>query len=353
MAPPPFLKQTERINPKNLMPAPGHLNTLRQLVSNDSQLASVEQFQAANGASAGDRVIIGKSIGGFHFTIHPDRGLDLSQLEFNGQPLGWVGPSGFPAANRFAPEGEDGLGILRAFSGFLVTCGYDYFGLATESGAEHFDYVLRSRQTYPVHGRAWTLPANLEICRIDWDAPGGAEIVVEGTLSQRTLLGEQIVNRRTYRFAVGRAELRLEDRITNVGHKPVPHRMLYHVNLGYPLIDDNTVIEGLPEDPAMKTPMEPVGSDQDERVRFIDRSACAQTIHIRRPEPDGLKLSMEPIGERFQKIIQWWNRYPGMNVVGIEPASAPLPEIGPDGRWEPDIWLQPGETADYTIRFSA
>lgn len=334
------------------MSTPQDLANFRPIVSNDGQLASVQQYLAANGESTGDRVICGQSLGGFHFTMYPDRGLDLGQLEFAGMPIGWVGPAGFPAANRFPPDGEGGLGILRAFSGFLVTCGYDYFGGATESPADHFAYPLRNRQVYPVHGRAWTLPANLEQCRISWEA-AEPEIVIEGLLAQRTLLGEQIVNRRTYRFAVGKPVLELHDRVCNVGHKPVPHRLLYHLNLGYPLIDTGTTIEGLPVDPAYPSPLPPLGAAQNEQFRPLKRQDCQDLITVRRPEPEGFAFGIELCSPTFTHVLQWWNRYPGMNVIGIEPASAGLPETNPDGLWRPDIWLQPGETAEYRLRFTA
>jgi len=324
----------------------------RHLVSHDSQLANVSQFTVTNGESAGDRIIRGQSLGGFHFTLYPDRGLDLGQLEYRGLPLGWVGPSGFPSAKRFQPDGEQGLGILRAFSGFLVTCGYDYFGAATRSDAAHFDYPLRTEQAYPVHGRAWTLPAEVGICRVDWDGPDGPMIEVSGKLRQRALLGEQIENTRTYRFALDRPHCELKDQIRNIGHRPVPHRVLYHINLGYPLIDEGTRLEGYPADPSMPVSVGPLGAKQDQRFRFLDRMDCNETISVIGPDATGLSLKITPLGNRFQKIGQWWNRYPGMNVIGIEPASAGLPETDSEGVWKPDQWLHPGESADYTIRFT-
>jgi len=323
------------------------------LASHDAQIARIDSYLASNSESAGDRIIRGQSLGGFHFTIHPDRGLDLGQLEYRGLPLGWVGPSGFPSAKRFPPDGEGGLGILRAFSGFLVTCGYDYFGGAARSGAGHFDYPLRTQQDYPVHGRAWTLPADVEVCHIDWEARNGPEIVVHAGLSQRSLLGEQIHNARRYRFAVGKPQFELHDTVTNIGFKPVPHRLLYHINLGYPLIDTGTVIEGYPPSGEMPAEVGPPGEDQDQRFRFVERSDCSEAITVTAPPATGLRLRIEPLGERFQKIGQWWNRYPGMNVIGVEPASADLPAADESGHWDPDQWLQPGESAEYRIRFSA
>jgi len=335
------------------MPDFDPLPARRTLTSHDAQIARVDRCLATNGETAGDRLIRGQSLGGFHFTLHPDRGLDLGQLEYQGLPLGWIGPAGFPSASRFPPDGEDGLGILRAFSGFLVTCGYDYFGGVARSGAAHFDYPLRTEQSYPVHGRAWTLPADIEVCRIDWEAENGPEIIVSGGLSQRSLLGEQIRNARTYRFAVGKPQFELHDTITNIGHKPVPHRLLYHINLGYPLIDTGTLIAGYPPSDEMPAEVGPLGEEQDQRFRFVDRSDCSQSITVTSPASTGLRLKIEPIGKHFQKIGQWWNRYPGMNVIGVEPASADLPVVDENGRWEPDLWLQPGESADYQIRFSA
>ena len=37
---------------------------------------------------------------------------------------------------------------------------------------------------------------------------------------------------------VGGGEIRITDRVVNHGFRPTPHMFFYHVNLGYPLLDE-------------------------------------------------------------------------------------------------------------------
>ena len=36
---------------------------------------------------------------------------------------------------------------------------------------------------------------------------------------------------------VGTDTIRMRDRVTNLGFDPTPHALLYHVNLGWPVVD--------------------------------------------------------------------------------------------------------------------
>ena len=57
---------------------------------------------------------------------------------------------------------------------------------------------------------------------------------------QAAVYGEQLLLRRRIEVLLGDATIRVCDSVENVGHTPVSHMLLYHCNLGYPLLDDGS-----------------------------------------------------------------------------------------------------------------
>lgn len=325
------------------------IDALRRYAASDNQLVRVEQTVSANGPDAGSRAISVRTLSGLAVRIVPDRGLDIDEFGFEGRQLGWHGPAG-RATNFGSPDQEDGLGLLRGFGGFLLTCGYDFFGAPKTGPADHLGYVLRGRQHYPLHGRASFLRAEIEMVRVDWDGTHGPCVVVEGTLRQAALFGEHLENRRRIEIGIATPTLRLVDTVRNAGRTPVPHQMLYHINLGTPLIGPGTRIEGLPDDPAMPAVVLPPLEGAVEAFRFEPRAECADAIGV--TNPNGLGLVLSELGPSFSHVGQWWNPYDGMGCVGIEPATASMPPFD-DAPYDPSSWLEPGQSERHAFVLTA
>lgn len=329
------------------------LADLLEKTGDTSQLADLMLVASEDGPSRGARFLVGRTISGLNFKISVDRGFDIADLDYKGVPLGWRAKAGFPAPALHAPDSEDGLAYVRAFSGFLITCGWDHYGPARSGPAGHFGYGLKDRSHYPLHGRATYIPATIVAKGVDWDADGGPQIFAEAILRQTAMFGESLEVRRRISFGVTDARIRLTDTVTNVGRKRSPHRVLYHINLGYPLIDDDCIVDGVPADPTMPSPMPPLDPNGIEGFRCVERSACKDTITLTQPNVlGGLSLAITMATDTFTHLVQWWNRYPGMNVIGIEPASASMPALASAGPFEPDTWIEPGESRTYTIDFA-
>jgi hypothetical protein len=280
---------------------------------------------------------------GLRLRVALDRGFDIDELEFRGRQIGWHGPGGAAGPGIAAPDQEDGTGLLRAFSGFMITCGYDTFGGARTGPADHFGYALRPRQHYPLHGRASFLPAELLGARIDWDDAEGPTAILHARMRQAGLFGENLSCARRIRIAVETGRIEVEDTVRNDGMTRAPHRMLYHLNLGHPLIDAGTSVSGLPEDPAMPAILPELPQPRAEAFRFVPREDCARAVRV--TAPDGLSLAVEPASPSLRYVGQWWNHYDGMECMGIEPASASMP--GPDAEGTLDPLLEPGEAVTY------
>jgi len=325
------------------------LDNLQRRVASKDQLAKIDTFTINNGPGSGGRYLSVRCLSGMRLRVALDRGFDIDELEFAGQQLGWHGPSGHVAPAVTTADQEAGTGLLRAFSGFMVTCGYDYFGGGRTGSASHFGYALRELQHYPLHGRATFLRSNLLEARIDWTHSNGPVVRLVADMRQAGLFGENLCCTRNITIPVGDGQILIEDGVRNEGMTKAPHMILYHLNLGYPLIGNGTVIEGLPADDAMPSKLPDLTQPQSEAFRFLPRSDCATAIKV--IGAGGYSLSIEPLSSSFRYIGQWWNHYDGMECIGIEPASSLMPGLD-GGEWTPEHWLEPGDAEHYRLRLS-
>ena len=59
----------------------------------------------------------------------------------------------------------------------------------------------------------------------------------EGEVIQAAVFGEQLALRRRIEADLGGTALRITDTVTNTGATPCPHMLLYHCNIGFPVVD--------------------------------------------------------------------------------------------------------------------
>jgi hypothetical protein len=141
-----------------------------------SQVAGVRRLVLDDGAERGVRVLHFDTGGGLVFWVAVDRALDLATLSWRGVPLAWQGPNGFrsPACTT---RGRGGRGLMRTFSGLLVTCG--------------LDHIRQPRDGQPLHGRLPFTPQRLLGYGEDWER-GEPVLFCEGEVVQARLGGEHL-----------------------------------------------------------------------------------------------------------------------------------------------------------------
>ena len=96
----------------------------------------------------------------------------------------------------------------------------------------------RSRpRTFGLHGRVSNRPARLAGYGERWE---GDECVLwaEGEMLQASVFGEHLLLRRRIEARVGESRLTIHDEVENVGWDRTPHMFLYHVNVGFPVVDE-------------------------------------------------------------------------------------------------------------------
>jgi hypothetical protein len=315
------------------------------------QAAGVRLVTLGDGSERGVRVLEFRSGSGFDFDVLVDRGFDVGRCTQGGRSLAWLSPTGFPGP-WFAET--EGLGFLRGFgAGLLTTCGLDHaFGPAVDT-AERFHYPAKPTERYGLHGRATTMPARLLGYGERWE---GDECVLfaEGEVRQAAVFGENLVLHRRIEVRLGESRLMIHDAVSNEGFDPTTHMLLYHVNIGWPVVDDGAellvpapaggyrAIHG-PEAGYVEQVFEhELQADADGRVpvAVVNRAARLGAYQIFRRDQLPFHFVWRMLGE-------------GTFVVGIEPSTnRPAGRLDARDRGEL-IELGPGETRLYEVELGA
>ncbi len=212
-------------------------DALLRRVGRLGQVAGVRLVELADGAERGVRVLEFRTGTGFAFDVLVDRAFDIGRCELRGAPLAWDSGIGFAGPWYYEPEG---LGFFRTWGGgLLTTCGIDHALFMAEDTAEQYHYPPKRTETFGLHGRVSSRPAHLVGYGERWD---GDECVLwaEGETLQAAVFGEQLLLRRRVEARVGESRLRIHDVVENVGHDRTPHMLLYHVNVGFPVVDEGS-----------------------------------------------------------------------------------------------------------------
>ncbi len=202
------------------------------------QVAGVRLVTLGDGLGRDVRLLEFRTGTGFAFDVVVDRCFDVGRCEIGGRPLNWTSNAGTVGPWHYEP---DGLGWFRAWGGgMVVTVGLDHLGLGGEDTAEEYlqPHIMKTKQ-YGLHGRVGGLPARLVGYGERWD---GDECVLwaEGEVLQSAVFGEHLLLRRRIEARVGESRFTIHDEVANVGHTMVSHMLLYHCNVGFPVVEDGS-----------------------------------------------------------------------------------------------------------------
>jgi hypothetical protein len=326
-------------------------NELLRRVGRLEQVAGVRLVTLGDGNERGVRVLEFRSGSGFDFDVLVDRGFDVGRCTQGGRSLAWLSPTGVPGPWFAAPEG---LGFLRGFgAGLLTTCGLDHaFGPAVDT-AERFHYPAKPTESYGLHGRATTTPARLLGYGERWE---GDECVLfaDGEVRQAAVFGENLVLRRRIEVRLGESRLTIHDAVSNEGFDSTTHMFLYHVNVGWPVVDDGAELLAPGPTEGYRTIHGPVAGyveqvfEHDLRaeadgcvpVAVVNRAAALGAYQVFRRDQLPFHFVWRMLGE-------------GTFVVGIEPSTnRPAGRLDARDRGEL-IELEPGETRLYELELGA
>lgn len=324
-------------------------------ISNTNQLGGIETSVLDNGTGRGTRIAWINTGSGLRFKVVIDRAMDIADAFYNEHSLAWLSHSGISKAETLSDKGID---WLRTFGGGLVvTCGLSHVG-----GPEKDEYGERG-----IHGQISNTPA--EIVSVIQPDPlaGNMEMSICGIMRESQALGNRMELRRTISATLGKSTIRIHDEVINRGNTNAPHMLLYHCNMGWPLVDEGTNIKWSgkwkPRD-GNPNKLFKVGNDfhtcpaplddhraAGEEVAFIDIESDESgfcTCGLENPKI-GLNLNIRFIKNQLPCLTNWLHFGKGEYVVGLEPGTNPPIGQSRARKQNELILLAPGETRKYEL----
>jgi hypothetical protein len=309
------------------------------------QVSRVDSFTVDDGPARGTRLIRLVNGGGLEIEVLPDRALDIGRVTVGGIPVAWMSPVDVVSPAFYEPQGN---GWLRTFGGgLLATCGLDAFGPASYDGGDLLG----------MHGRIGAVPARMTHGEADESG-----VRVEGVVRQTGVFAENLVMKRRIVSAFGSDKFAVEDTVTNDGSEAVPHMILYHVNLGWPLLSPETVLT-FPDGSVTPRDEDALGGILDHSQLGPPQRGFREQVFIHQPKPDlatvivanptlPLELQLTFDARRLPALYQWKMLGVGHYVLGIEPANTPNVFGRAAARVAAELpFLEPGESVGYRLEF--
>jgi len=199
-------------------------------VSNPLQLGGIRtgtRDYPETGGGPGNRVALFDTGAGLRFTVAMGRGGDIIDATYNDTALAYLSPNGLRPPTHSVQRDDDWLYAWPG--GLLTTCGPETIGAPR----------VEDGKWVPLHGRFSNTPASvIDIENPRPDKRDGSDTMSLTMLIRDTrMFGPVIEVRRTISCKLGVPEIHLKDEVSNHGDTAVDHAWLYHVNLGYPLLD--------------------------------------------------------------------------------------------------------------------
>jgi len=320
---------------------------MNSYIGHPTQLCGVEEHRLVGGKGDGMRLFVCHNGKGLELTSSPDRNGDITRLRYKGITLNYMSPCGYVAPAYYD---DTGINWLKSFTaGFLTTCGLQNVGNPNEDEG----------QVYGLHGSIANQPAWHSYWTEDEDA-----IHLFSETRDETIFDRKLVLNRQIKISKNENAFTLVDTITNNGDKTEPFEVLYHMNMGYPLLDEDSVVtipsaqvfprdDHAAEDLENWMHMEKPQAGYQERCyyhKFADEKGSAS---IYQPKIN-TKLTISFDATELDGFIEWKMMGQRDYVLGLECGNCYAD--GRDAMREAGMlkFLEPGEskTYSYTVTIS-
>ena len=330
-------------------------NELLDRVGDMSQVAGVRRAELVECNERGAGLIEVSNASGLSFSLLPGRALDIASAFYRGMSLCFRGNTGDVGPSFYEPSG---FGWMRCFfGGLLTTCGMTFVGHPEVDAEEEGEEL-------GLHGRLSFLPAKQVRAAGCWQGDDYV-IEVEGKIREAVVFGTCLELSRSVSTTLGERTIRIHDRVENLAADRSPLMMLYHMNPGFPLLDEGARllvrserstrwqddVEVGPEI-YMEAPQPQAGGGD---VVYVHRPIADDTGRVTAAlvnERLGLGLRFRFPAAELPLLTQWQHFATRTYVTGIEPGNC-----SPLGReWNRSNGylqhIQPGEVREFHMEIT-
>lgn len=318
----------------------------RQRTGSMEQIAGLRESVIASGRGKDVRVVDFDNGSGLTFTVMPDRCCDIYAAKFKGKSIAWLSPNGIVNPNAYEPEGAM---WLRTWPGGLLTTG----GLLNVGGPEG---------EHGLHGRASHIAAADMKLDQSW-VDGEYVLSAAGTVRHTMTFGEKLEIRRQIKTAYNKNVIYVKDTVENQGFAPSPLMMLYHCNFGYPLVDENAVLEAVEHKVAAKddhskkdianwaklgAPQHGYGEEVFFHTIPADADGLSRLAIVNKAA--GLRVTMAYDSATLPVLNHWKQLGEGEYVIGMEPGNCNPTGQTANAEAGTLKMIQPGEVVEFNLQ---
>lgn len=323
----------------------------KKYVGHRDQLFRVKRYKIQEGKSDGTEIIDVQNHSGMRFQVNLSRAMDIHHLDFCGESIGFIAPCG-----DVSPQYYDGkeLGFLKSFTaGLMTTCGMEMIGSPCEyNGKEH-----------GLHGKVSNIPAEEISYRVD-ESQEDPSVVIRGKVREAVLFGTKLSLEREISCKYRERKIVVRDKVTNDGYKKACNMMLYHCNIGYPILTPESelfipTVEMKGRNPHSQADIEHwqditmPDPDYEEicyyhKLKKDENNYSAAAIY--NPELE-IGICIEFDASSLDRMLQWKMLGAGEYVVGLEPANATIDGMEDAIANGSMKYLEAGESREYELIF--
>jgi galactose mutarotase-like enzyme len=297
--------------------------------------------------------------GALRFTVLPTRGLGLWRAAYRGLALQWDSPVRGPVHPKFVNlEARNGLGWLEGFDELLCRCGLASNGPPGDDGG--------ARLT--LHGRIANRPAHHVRASLSEDGV----LRVTGEVEESGLFCGRLRLTATYETAAYSNALTVRDVVENVGGQPAEFELLYHLNVGAPVLAEGSRVALPFRELAPLTPRAAEGIDTWDTYA-APQAGYAEQVYVAEPLADAAGRTLAVLHNPARSAglaVRWavrelpcftlWKNTAAAAdgyVTGLEPATnypnfraferekGRVLTLPPGGRWQATWTLEAFDTA--------
>lgn len=319
---------------------------LRQRIGDLNAICGWKEYRYDGGLADGVKAFDFKNGKNLEVTVLADRAFDLPFVSFKGYNMGFTSKQGVRHPSFYVEEGV--RGFLKQFqAGLLTTCGMTYAGGPGEDV-----------RMLGLHGPFSNLPVEQVSVR---EAYEGDDKVfkIEGKVREACVFEENMLMRRSLTLETERDVIRIHDVLENQSFATDPVMMLYHINFGYPLLDEGAKIytSATKVDPrdeiaaggmANYTSMEGPTMNRDEEC-FFHTGLAKEAFAMLHNEKLGIAAIVRFDGTVLPLLCEWKCMRAGDYALGLEPTTSGVLNRSVARENGLLTFLEPGQTRDYIL----
>ena len=321
---------------------------LRKWCGDPSALCGIRDFIFNDGPNRGMRGLTLKNGQGMELTVLADRGLDIPYLSYKGTNIGLLNKVGVRSPYLYVEDGASGF-LQQFYAGMLTTCGLTYAGAAG----------VDEGKALGLHGPFDNLPASGVSAWAEYEGDDKV-LCVAGEIREAEVFGPNMVMKRRLHLDTERNELHIRDTVENQGFATSPLMLVYHINFGYPMLDEGTrayfstteieprtefAAQGMDNYDIMEAP----GIGRDEQCYFHTGHGEGEAFAMLHNEKLGLAAMVRYDKAVFPLLCEWKCMRAGEYALGLEPTTSSVVNRAESREKGLLTYLEPGESREFNV----